>query len=122
MGLLNQIVAARSRDDLDVLTLWDTGSSPMAAPELVGVAHVWHVVIHQKPSEKCFRRLYIPPILQEEIQDRTRIVNCQPQPAFLATDLDADLVWEPSGTPGRSSSVRSGENLMFRWRSVSWLI
>jgi len=44
-------------------------------------------------------RLGIPPILQEKIHHRTRIIDSSPQPELFALDLDAYLVQKPSGTP-----------------------
>lgn len=102
MGLLDQIVAARSRDDLDVLHSVEhreCSNGRAVTPEFVGVDHVWHVVICQESSEKSLCRLGISPILEEQIQDSARGINGPPQPEFLALDLDADLVQEPPGTP-----------------------
>jgi len=50
MGLLDQIVAARRRKDLDVLHSVEYRKFPNGrsiTPELVCVDHVWHVVIYQ---------------------------------------------------------------------------
>ena len=102
MGLFNQIVAARSRDDLDVLHSVEHRKFPNSrsiTPELVGVDHVWHVVIYQQPSEKGLRCVGIPPVLQEQIQDRARVIDGPPQPEFFASNFDADLVQKPPGTP-----------------------
>jgi len=45
------------------------------APELIGVDDVWDVIICQKPFEKGFCRLGVPPILQEKVQHCTGIIN-----------------------------------------------
>ena len=49
MRLLNQIVAARRCDDLNVLHAVQHRKFPngrSVAPEFIRVDHVWHVVIH----------------------------------------------------------------------------
>ena len=102
MGLLNQIVAVRRRDDLDVLHRVEhreCSNGRAVTPELIRVNYVWHVIIYQQPSEKSLCRLGISPILEEQIQDRARGINGPPQPEFPALDLDADLVQEPPVTP-----------------------
>jgi len=102
MRLFNQIIAACSRDDLDVLhsvehVEFSNGCS--ITPELIGVDHVWDVITHQKPHEKGLCRLGVPPILQKKIQHCTGTINGPPQPEFLAPGFNADLVQEPPGTP-----------------------
>jgi len=70
MGLFDEGIAARSRDNLEVLHAVEhrKGSNGRSiSPELIGVDHVWNVVIRQKPSEKGLCRLGVPPILQEKI-------------------------------------------------------
>lgn len=101
MGLFDEVIAARSRDNLDVLhsvEYWKGSNARSGAPELICVDHVWNVVIRQKPSEKGLCRLGVPPILQEKIKHCTGITNGPPQPEFLAPDVNADLVQEPAGT------------------------
>jgi len=61
--------------------------------------HVWHVVIRQESFQEGLCRLRIPPIVQEKIHHRAGGIDSPPQPAFLAPDLNADLVQEPPGTP-----------------------
>jgi len=49
MGLFDEVIAARNRDDLDVLHAVEhrKGSNGHSiAPKLVGVDYVWDVVIH----------------------------------------------------------------------------
>jgi len=102
MGLFNQVVAARRADDLDVLNAVEHEKFPNGrsiAPQLVSVDHVWHAVMYQQPSEKGLRRLGIPPILQKEIQHCARVIDGALEPEVLATDLDADLIQKPPGTP-----------------------
>lgn len=43
----------------------------------------------------------IPMGLQEDVQHCAGFIDGPPQPVFLATDLDADLIQEPPGTPSR---------------------
>jgi len=63
------------------------------------VNSVWDVVYDQKPFKKGLCRVGIPTGLQEDVQHRSEFVDCPPQPVFPATDLDAHLIQEPSGTP-----------------------
>ncbi len=66
MGLFNQVIAASSGDDLDVLHSVEHGSFSngcSGAPALVGVNHLWHVVIDQEPFTTGVRRLGILPSL-----------------------------------------------------------
>jgi len=81
MGLFDEVIAACSRDDLDVLHSVEhrKGSNGCSvAPEPICVDYVWDVVIHQKPSEEGLCRLGISPILQEKIQHCTGIINGPP--------------------------------------------
>jgi len=105
MELFDEGIAARSKDNLEVLHSVEhrKGSNGrFVAPELVSVDHVWNGVIRQKLSEKGLCRLGVPPILQEKIQHCTGIINGLPQPEFPAPDFNADLVREPPGTPSGS--------------------
>lgn len=102
MGLLDQVVTAGRRDDLDVLHAVEHGkfsNGRSVTPEFIGVNDVWHVIMHQKSCEEGLRCLGISTSLQKKIQHRARFVDGSPKPKFLTTDLDADLIQEPPGTP-----------------------
>ena len=102
MRPFQEVVPAGGGDDLNVLHAVEHGECfecRSVAPELVGVEHVWHVVICQKSLEKCLCCLCISPSLYKEIENYARFVDCPPQPVFPATDLDAHLIQEPPRTP-----------------------
>ena len=102
MRLFDQVIAASSRDHLDVLHSVEHGKFSnrcSITPELIRVDDVWNVIVQQKPSEKGLCCLGISPILQKEVKDRARFIDSPPQPTIFAPDLDADLVQEPPGTP-----------------------
>ena len=100
MRLFNEVIAPRSRDDLDVLHSvehWKFTNGCSITPELVGVDHVWDVVIHQKPLKKSLGGLGVSPSLSQKVQHCARIIDGPPSPEFSTTDLNADLVKTPPG-------------------------
>ncbi|GGO40935.1 hypothetical protein HNQ08_005361 [Deinococcus humi] len=102
VGLFNEIVAAHSGNDLEVLDTVEHRESPNGcpvAPELIRVNDVWHVIVDQKLSKKGLCCLGVSPILQKEVKNRARFVDRPPQPKFFATNLDTHLIQEPPGTP-----------------------
>jgi hypothetical protein len=66
MGLLDQVVATGSRDDLNVLHAVEHGEFPQGcpiAPELVGVNDLRYVIFLQQSAEKRSGGLSIPVLL-----------------------------------------------------------
>ena len=81
MGLFDQVIAAGRPDDLNVLNSAEHGkvsNGCSITPELIGVDHVWYVVIHQEPFKKGLRRLGVSTTLQQEVKDRAGFVDRPP--------------------------------------------
>ncbi len=69
--MLDQIIAAGGRDDLNVLHPVEHGKFPKCrtvTPQLVGVNDLWNVVFPQQPLEERTGRLGIPVFLKEDVQ------------------------------------------------------
>lgn len=121
VGLFDQVVAARRGDDLNVLRAVAHREGANTAPQLIGVNYVRDVV-HQQPFEKGPGRVRIPVRWQQDIQHRAGFIGGPPLREFLPCHVETYLIREPHrGSRWRSPSVRSGANLMFRWRRGSWL-
>ena len=74
--LFDEGIAARRLDDLEVLHSVEQRKGPNGcpvAPEFIRVNDVWHVIVHQKPSEKGLCGLGVSPILHKEIKDRAAV-------------------------------------------------
>lgn len=102
MGLLDQVVAARGGDDLDVLRGVELGNPTQRrtiAPQLVGVNGLWNAIFTEQADEKGPGRLSIAMFLKEDVQYGPIFVNRAPQPVPYPTDLDANLVEMPPRTP-----------------------
>ena len=79
--LLNQVVTACRRSDLDVLHGVEHGkfsNRRTVAPQLVGVDDVRHVVLTEQPGEEGAGRLGVPVRLEQDVKHGAVLVHRPP--------------------------------------------
>ena len=102
MRLLHEVVAARCRNDLNVLHPVEHGKFPQGCaitPELIGMDDLRHVIFHQQPMKKRFGSFGIPVFLKEHVEHGSVFIDRSPQPMFDPADIHVHLVKVPPGTP-----------------------
>ncbi len=108
LELLNELVAARRGDDLDVLHGVEHGGLPnrrTRAPKRIRVHDLWHLILAEEAHEQRPGCLGIAVFLKEKVQHVPVFVHRSPHPLFDPADLDASLVQMP---PGAQASPLGG--------------
>lgn len=102
MRLLNQIVAASSRHNLDVLHTVEHGNCAQGStitPQLVGVYSGWDTMLPQQTAEEGCSRLCVAVTLKEDVQHHAVLQGGSPQPVVDASDIHMHVVEMPPRTP-----------------------
>ena len=90
----------RSLDEhvLHVDQLRDVGFRRRITAQLIGDDLAWHQVRAQLRLEETFRRGFVTPLLQQDVEFDAVLVNCTPQQIRFATQGDEHLVEVPRAT------------------------